>query len=122
MGFTHRGGGGEESISSHRPPAYGSYVPEPVHHGEPVPAAVTWLFRTSRRVLSSSLTLPQRGDLQRILLGKVILTKPPQKITAEAVCRNPACYLLLGHGMGWLQGHHASGTGRPLQVYHTKTA
>ena len=30
------------------------------------------------------------------LLGKLIPTKPPQKTTAEAVCSNPACYLLLG--------------------------
>ena len=58
MGFTHQGGGGEESTSLDMLPAYGSCVPEPVCHGEPVPAAVTWLFRTSRQVVSSSLTLP----------------------------------------------------------------
>lgn len=50
MGFTHRGGGGEESTGSDTPPAYGSCVPKPVCHGEPVPAAVMWLFHISRRV------------------------------------------------------------------------
>lgn len=58
IGFTHREGGGEQSAGSDTLPAYGSRVPKPVRHGEPVPAAVMWLFHTTRRVVSSSLTLP----------------------------------------------------------------
>lgn len=55
MGFTHRGGGGEKRTSLDTPPAYGSRVPEPVRHGEPVPVPVMWLFDTSGQVVSSSL-------------------------------------------------------------------
>lgn len=43
MGFTHWGGGGEESMGSDTPPAYGSRVPKPVRHREPVPVAVSYL-------------------------------------------------------------------------------
>lgn len=55
MGFTHWGGGGEKRTNSDTPPAYGSRVPEPVRHGEPVLASVMWLFDTSGQVVSSSL-------------------------------------------------------------------